>query len=133
MAPPKADSESAHMEHGPASRMSFDWALRTLRSLSIAAACFAFSACAPSDRAAQIRFELDHASEPLNLQFYVHDLTLLSDQGDAHSVALDTIAPWQSSRVALIRLASEDSASKRSVIDAHVPDASYTGVRFAVG
>ena len=86
-------------------------------------------ACSPREEAVQLRFTLTDPTVH-RLQFYVHDVQLLSE-GGAQPLALDERAPWQSDRVALLDFSSE--AAARNTVEGHAPGARYTGVRFAVG
>src|SRR5687768_10070235 len=86
--------------------------------------------CSPHETPVQLRFMLTNPAVH-RLQFYVHDVELLSDEDTVHPMRMENRAPWQSERIALLDFSS--AAAARTTIEGHVPAARYTGVRFTVG
>jgi uncharacterized repeat protein (TIGR04052 family) len=74
-----------------------------------------------------------------DLRFFVHNIALLRENGDAVPVQLAVEAPWQNERVALIDLedgtgaCATGSPARRAVISGRAPAAAYTGLRFTLG
>lgn len=74
-----------------------------------------------------------------DLRFYVHDVALLTVDGEAHPVTLTPDGTWQSSKVALLDF--EDRSGEclngteqmRDVVVGTAADEDFTGVRFRVG
>ena len=74
-----------------------------------------------------------------DLRFYVHDVALLTADGEAHPVSLTSDGTWQSSKVALLDF--EDRSGEclngteqmRDVVVGTVADEDFTALRFRVG
>ena len=82
-----------------------------------------------------IRFAVSKLADPgiaiRDLRFYLHQVELLDDNGQAHAVQLTPISPWQSERVALIALTGSPGNAELHGQVAH--SAKFTGIRFTVG
>lgn len=85
--------------------------------------------CGQREDRVQLRFMLDDAASVHAVQFYVHDVRLVDEQGETHSLVFEQRPPWQSDRVALLDLAKP----ARDVIEGSAPKRRYTGVQFALG
>jgi uncharacterized repeat protein (TIGR04052 family) len=97
------------------------------------------SGCSGSSRApGQIHFDVAGSGAAVTLrglQFYVHDVELLDEEGKPHQFALQATAPWQTQQLALIDLAG-DAQRRHSALVGTVASAAelrYTGIRFTVG
>jgi uncharacterized repeat protein (TIGR04052 family) len=86
-------------------------------------------ACTPSERDVQLRFELSERKQVEHLEFYVHSVTLLTEEGAEQALTLKSDMPWQSERVALIDM----TGGGRAFLTGQAPEGRYTGVRFSVG
>lgn len=64
---------------------------------------------------------------------YVHDIELLDENHQPHSLLLTSSAPWQSDRVALIDLAGPGARNTTVTGTVAAPAAHYAGIRFKVG
>jgi uncharacterized repeat protein (TIGR04052 family) len=101
----------------------------------------ALGACGGDAGRAEIQFGVDADASAANvnvrqLQFYVHDVELIDEQGVAHPFRLSAAPPWQSEHVALVDLSGDAGAQRRAAIlgtfDGGKPQ-SYTGIHFTVG
>lgn len=75
---------------------------------------------------------------PLDLRFYVQDVSLVTRDGREVPVQLDTRAPFQTPEVALIDLENASGtcgadAQTNDSITGHVPAGDYTAIRFSNG
>jgi uncharacterized repeat protein (TIGR04052 family) len=75
---------------------------------------------------------------PADLRFYVQDLALIDESGEAVPVELDERSPWQTEQVALLDFQDDQgecsgTPETNDVITGHVPRGKYHGVRFANG
>jgi uncharacterized repeat protein (TIGR04052 family) len=75
----------------------------------------------------------------LDLRFFVHDVVLLDEQGEAVPVTLDEDGRWQNDLVALVDLEDGSGACSTGSPDVHtavtgtVPMGHYHGLRFKIG
>jgi uncharacterized repeat protein (TIGR04052 family) len=100
-----------------------------LPSLSLITCC-----TGTSETPVEIHYGIANDSTAHNLQFYVHDIQLLDEQGVPQPFALETKAPWQSADVALVDLAGDAGTARNTTIRGTVkPGARYSGIRFTVG
>ena len=81
----------------------------------------------------------DATADLLDLRFFVHDVALLNEQGEAVPVALEQDGRWQHEGVALVDLEDGSGTCGTGSPDVHemvtgvVPAGHYHGVRFKVG
>ncbi len=75
-----------------------------------------------------------------DLRFYVSEVALLTDAGEAVPLALEARSPWQSEAVALLDFedgtgpcADSGNAELNDVVTGTVPAGTYTGVQFTLG
>jgi uncharacterized repeat protein (TIGR04052 family) len=98
----------------------------------------AVAGCSGSSPATlEVRFDVADGGAAATLQalqFYVHDVELLDEEGTPHSFALRATAPWQSQQLALVDLAG-DAQRRHAAIVGTVESgpARYSGIRFTVG
>jgi uncharacterized repeat protein (TIGR04052 family) len=99
----------------------------------------ALSACSGSGaRPVSIRFDAVQGGEGAalrNLQFYVHDLELIDEDGKPHRFALNATPPWQSEQVALVDLAG-DAVRRNSTLTGTIDPTArqrFVALRFKVG
>ena len=99
--------------------------------------------CSPGTHAEPVEIHFGIAPEAVadgvivrSLQFYIHDVELLDEQGTPHPLRLTAAAPWQAEAVALVDLAGNAEAQRHSTISGTPPSGastSYAGIRFTVG
>jgi uncharacterized repeat protein (TIGR04052 family) len=87
--------------------------------------------CTAPEQPVQLRFTLRDANAVHRLQFYLHDIVLISEAGKTYPLSLKSHAPWQSDRVALLDFAG--ATTKRAVVEGSAMRDRYTGVRFVIG
>ena len=111
----------------------------------------ALAGCGPPDQQVAIRFEASADGRPLScandaegqrlsdLRFFIHDIELLTADGDAERVTLDVAPPWQNKNVALVDLedgsgtCDTGSPMTHSAITGKVPAGDYIAMRFILG
>jgi uncharacterized repeat protein (TIGR04052 family) len=78
--------------------------------------------------------------EVRDLRFFVSDVELVTEGGEAVPLAMDLAAPWQDGEVALVDLedgsagcAESGNAALNARVTGTVPAGDYTGLRFRVG
>ena len=77
--------------------------------------------------------------EPHDFRFFVHDVRLLDESGNAAAVELDDRAPWQASGVGLLDFEDgsggclEGDAAVNTALTGRVAPGTYTGLAFRVG
>jgi uncharacterized repeat protein (TIGR04052 family) len=84
----------------------------------------------------EIHFGIAAGATARNLQFYIHDVQLLDEQGNPQTVTISAEAPSQSADVALIDLAGDPGAQRNSTLLGTTESGAstkYSGIRFTVG
>ncbi len=85
-------------------------------------------------KALEIHFGLAGSATVHNLQFYVHEIELLDEQGTAHPFRFAAREPWQSEKVALLDLAGDAGTSRNEIVRGILQGpGKYRGIRFTVG
>lgn len=115
----------------------------------LAALALGVAACGPAQGPVAIRFAAVAQSAPLScvsrgteltdLRFFIHDVALLTEDGQSLPVTLDKAAPWQNDMVALVDL--EDGAgacgtgspATHAVVTGRAARGRVTGLRFTLG
>jgi uncharacterized repeat protein (TIGR04052 family) len=91
------------------------------------------------DDTVSIRFAISKVAAPgieiRDLRFYLHQVELLDDAGQARAVTLSPLSPWQSEQVALLDLSSANGNRMLQGRVAPVGQTAkrYTGIRFTLG
>lgn len=74
-----------------------------------------------------------------DLRFFIHDVRLLREGGGDVSVALDSVDPWQSDKVALLDFEDKTgdcafgTSATNDVVRGKAPAGTYNGVSFTIG
>ena len=76
---------------------------------------------------------------PRDLRLFVQDVQLIDEDGAAVDLELDVRKPWQSANVALLDFedgsgeCGEGTSAMNAKLTGHVPNGTYTGIRFTNG
>lgn len=116
---------------------------------TLAAAALALASCGPAQGPVAIRFAATANGAPLactspgvaltDLRFFVHDVVLLTDDGESLPVTLDAAAPWQNSQVALVDLENgtasceTGSPATHTIVTGRAVRGKIAGLRFTLG